>query len=147
MIIFNQKVAHYPNRSIFNLTVNYFSWIMQTQFSLPLPIGRIDQVFRALADPTRRNLVERLSASSASVSELAAPLAMSLNAVSKHLKVMESAGLIRRERAGRTHHIHLRSEPLHEAQQWVRAQTQAWEDRFDSLAATLAVDAPPEASK
>ncbi|HSG91072.1 MAG TPA: metalloregulator ArsR/SmtB family transcription factor [Pseudomonadales bacterium] len=105
------------------------------------PQTPVDSVFRALADPTRRALVERLTVSRASVSELAAPLAMSLNAVSKHLKILEAAGLVRRERAGRLHVIHLRPESLDPAQRWLEAQSRAWETRFDDLAAILAADA------
>lgn len=107
----------------------------------PVAEHDVDPVFRALADPTRRAIVERLTRAGASVTDLADPLPMSLNAVSKHLKVLEAAGLIRRERRGRTHLIHLQPASLHRARAWMQAQTQAWEARLDALEAALA-DAP-----
>ena len=78
----------------------------------------LDRVFAALGDPTRRALMRRLSIGPASVTELAAPLDMSLNAVSKHLKVLEGAELIRREVEGRVHHIYLNPAPLEAAERW-----------------------------
>jgi DNA-binding transcriptional ArsR family regulator len=103
--------------------------------------GDADAVFRALADPTRRALVERLADADASVTELADPLPMSLNAVSKHLKVLEDAGLVARERLGRTHRLRLRPEALAAAETWMRTQTRAWEARLDALARVLEEDA------
>ena len=93
----------------------------------------LDNVFAALSDPTRRSLVRRLSIGPASVTELAAPMDMSLNAVSKHLKVLEHAGLVRREVEGRVHHIYLNAAPLEEAERWVNHYRNFWESRLDSL--------------
>jgi DNA-binding transcriptional ArsR family regulator len=97
----------------------------------------LDQVFSALGDPTRRSLLRRLCQGPASVTELAAPLAMSLNAVSKHLKVLERAGLIRREIEGRVHHVYLNAGPLVEAERWVNHYRQFWDARLDSLGSWL----------
>ena len=97
----------------------------------------LDQVFAALSDPTRRELMHRLCVGPASVTELATPLEMSLNAVSKHLKVLERAGLIRREIEGRVHHVYLNPGPLEEAERWVNHYRQYWEARLDSLESWL----------
>jgi DNA-binding transcriptional ArsR family regulator len=95
--------------------------------------NELDRVFAALSDRTRRALMHRLCVGPATVSELAAPVRMSLNAVSKHLKVLEQAGLIRREIQGRVHHITLCAEPLEGAERWVNRYRQFWEARLDSL--------------
>ena len=79
----------------------------------------LDGVFAALADPTRRSIIRRLSAGPATVSELARPFAMSLNGVSKHLLVLERAGLLRRQISGREHPCYLGAESLSEAAEWV----------------------------
>ena len=93
----------------------------------------LDDVFAALSDPTRRSLLRSLSIGPASVTELAAPMDMSLNAVSKHLKVLEHAGLVRREVEGRVHHIYLNAAPLEEAERWVNHYRHFWESRLYSL--------------
>jgi len=93
----------------------------------------LDGVFRALGDSTRRAILNRLCIGPASVTELARPIDMSLNAVSKHLKVLEQANLIRREISGRVHNVYLNAEPLEEAQGWVDHYRQFWEARLDSL--------------
>lgn len=98
---------------------------------------QLDRVFSALGDPTRRNLLQRLCIGPASVTELAAPLDMSLNAVSKHLKVLEQAGLIRREIEGRVHHVYLNAAPLENAERWVNHYRQFWDARLESLASWL----------
>jgi len=77
--------------------------------------------------------MQRLCVGSATVNEIAAPLAMSLNAVSKHLKALEQVGLVRREIKGRVHHIHLNAAPLAEAERWVNQYRMFWESRLDSL--------------
>jgi len=97
----------------------------------------LDRVFAALSDPTRRSLMHQLCIAPATVTELAAPLDMSLNAVSKHLKVLEQAGLIRREIEGRVHHVYLNAAPLEEAERWVNHYRQYWDARLDSLEAWL----------
>jgi DNA-binding transcriptional ArsR family regulator len=93
----------------------------------------LDRVFAALSDPTRRSILHRLCLGPASVTELAAPVDMSLNAVSKHLKALEQAGLVRREIEGRVHHLYLNADPLQEAERWVNHYRQYWEARLDSL--------------
>jgi DNA-binding transcriptional ArsR family regulator len=100
----------------------------------------LDRVFAALSDPTRRDLVRRLCISPATVSELAQPIDMSLNAVSKHLKVLEKAGLVRREVQGRVHHLYLNPAPLAAAESWVNQYRQFWDARLDSLEAWLTRD-------
>ena len=79
----------------------------------------LDRLFQALADPSRRLMVERLTRGPAAVSELARPLAMSLPAVLKHLDVLEGAGLIRRQKSGRTVSCRLNAAPMEEAQHWL----------------------------
>ncbi len=93
----------------------------------------LDRVFRAVADPTRRAILERLRRKPATVTEIAKPFAVSLNAISKHLLVLERAGLIRREIAGREHHCHLQPEPLREAVNWLQRYQAFWEMRLDAL--------------
>lgn len=82
----------------------------------------LDQTFAALADPTRRAIVRRLARGEATVGELAGPFDMSLPAVSKHLKVLEGAGLVARRREGRLHHLRLVPRPLEAASRWIEDQ-------------------------
>ena len=93
----------------------------------------LDAVFSALADPTRRAILENLSEGHAQVSELAEPFDMSLPAISKHLRILEYAGLIVRERDGRVHRMHLHSKPLKEAAAWLDRYRNFWNTRLDSL--------------
>jgi DNA-binding transcriptional ArsR family regulator len=93
----------------------------------------VDDVFRALGDPTRRQLLERLGSGSASVSELAAPLAMSLPAVVQHLAVLQSCGLVRTEKVGRVRTCRLEPAALRTAEEWFADQRAAWERRLDRL--------------
>jgi DNA-binding transcriptional ArsR family regulator len=97
----------------------------------------LDRVFSALADPTRRAILERLSRSEASVTELAAPFEMSLPAISKHLRILEHAGLIVRERQGRIHHMRLSAAAMKDAAEWIAHYRRFWDDQFDNLAAYL----------
>lgn len=99
---------------------------------------RLDLTFAALADPTRRAIVARLARSEANVGELAAPFAMSSPAITKHLKVLERAGLLVREIDGRVHRCKLSPEPMHEASEWIERNRKFWIGRFDALAAYLA---------
>ena len=99
---------------------------------------RLDTVFAALADPTRRALLHRLSDGDASVAELAEPFAMSQPAISKHLKVLEGAGLISRSRAGTARYSHLEAEPLREATEYMERYKRFWKTTFDRLDAALA---------
>jgi DNA-binding transcriptional ArsR family regulator len=93
----------------------------------------LDRVFHALADPTRRALVERLSLGSMSVSELARPLPMSLPAVMQHLQVLESAGLVRSTKVGRSRSCTLDLQALSQANRWIEARRREWEARLDRL--------------
>jgi DNA-binding transcriptional ArsR family regulator len=92
-----------------------------------------DPVFHALADPTRRSIVERLSRGAASVSELARPLRISLPAVLQHLRVLERSGLVRTEKVGRVRTCHIEPAALSTAQQWIAARQSDWEQRLDRL--------------
>src|SRR3954468_8115325 len=97
-----------------------------------------DRVFQALADPSRRVIVERLSHGSASVSELARPLPMSLPAVVQHLQVLETSGLVRREKVARVRPCRLEPAALQPVEQWVSARRSTWERRLDRLGDYLA---------
>ena len=97
----------------------------------------LDETYAALADSTRRAILTQLLQQEARVTELAEPFAMSLNAVSKHLQVLERAGLIRREVRGREHYISAAPEPLQQAVDWLNTYRQFWEHRLDRLEAFL----------
>jgi DNA-binding transcriptional ArsR family regulator len=101
----------------------------------------LDQVFQALADPTRRSIVERLIRGPASVSELARPRAMSLPAVMQHIQVLEACDLVRSEKHGRVRTCHIEPGALRVAEDWIAGQRTAWEQRLDRLGEFLA-DAP-----
>lgn len=100
----------------------------------------LDRVFQALADPTRRAVVERLIRGPASVSELAKPLPMSLPAVVQHLQVLEAAGLVRSEKTGRVRTCRIEPAALRAAEEWIAAQRTTWESRLDRLADHLSGD-------
>src|SRR5213083_3420316 len=102
----------------------------------------LNRTFAALADPTRRRLLAHLARGDQRVTHLARPHAMSLPAVSKHLRVLESAGLLRRRRYGRVHEMHLDAEPLKQAAQWVEKYRKFWEGSLDRLAAYLEKTSP-----
>jgi DNA-binding transcriptional ArsR family regulator len=93
----------------------------------------LDHTMMALADPTRRAILKRLSQGEALVTELAKPFDMSLNAVSKHILILERAHLVLRRRDGRKHHLSLSPEPLAEAADWIEHYRQFWEMSFDRL--------------
>ena len=98
---------------------------------------KLDRTFAALADPTRRRILARLARGHHRVTDLARPYSMSLPAVSKHLRVLEKAGLLRRRRHGRVHEIQLEARPLKQAAQWVEEYREFWEGSLDRLAAYL----------
>jgi DNA-binding transcriptional ArsR family regulator len=101
---------------------------------------QLDAVFGALADPTRRSILARLTHGEATVAELAAPFSVSQPAISRHLKVLERAGLISRTRRATARLSHLRAEPLREATVWLTGYREFWEEsyeRLDELLATL----------
>jgi DNA-binding transcriptional ArsR family regulator len=94
---------------------------------------RLDRTFAALADPTRRAILSRLASGQASVLELAAPFDISLPAISKHLKVLERAGLIARSRERQWRPARLQAEPLKEVADWTDHYRRFWEERYDRL--------------
>jgi DNA-binding transcriptional ArsR family regulator len=100
--------------------------------------GDVDAVFAALADPTRRQIVEQLGRGPASVSELARPLPMSLPAVVQHLQVLEASGLVRSEKVGRVRTCRLEVKRLDTVQDWIEARRRTWERRLDRLGDYLA---------
>jgi DNA-binding transcriptional ArsR family regulator len=99
----------------------------------------LDRAFTALGDPTRRAIVERLAGGPATVSELAAPLPMSLPAVMLHLKVLEESGLVASEKKGRVRTCRIEPEALSLAEAWVSARRRLWERRLDRLGALLEI--------
>jgi DNA-binding transcriptional ArsR family regulator len=129
-----------PRQLTHCLTVGVARSILKHMLNHP---GTLDQVFQALADATRRSLVERLINGPASVSELARPLAMSLPAVMQHLGVLEACGLVRSEKAGRVRTCRIDPEGLRLAENWVAAQRTAWEQRLDLLGEVLAEQPAP----
>jgi len=98
----------------------------------------LDRVFQALADPARRVMVERLARGPASVSELAAPLAMSLPAVLQHLQVLEASGLVRSAKTGRVRTCRIQPAALRTAETWIARRRAGWERRLDRLGEYLA---------
>ncbi len=101
---------------------------------MPLaPVDRLDHVFAALADPTRRAILARLAAGEATVNELVAPFALSQPTISKHLKVLERAGLVSRGRAAQFRPVRLNAAPLADAAQWIGGYRRFWEQSFDRL--------------
>lgn len=96
-------------------------------------VEHLDSIFQALADPTRRDMLRSLALQERTVTELAAPFEMSLAAASKHVKVLERAGLVRRTVRGRTHLCRLAPEALAEAHQWLSFYSRFWNERLDDL--------------
>ena len=97
----------------------------------------LDRVFQALADPSRRAMVERLCEGPASVSELARPFSMTLAAVVQHVQVLEASGLVRSEKVGRTRTVSIEPAALRTAEQWISERRTLWERRLDRLDAFL----------
>ena len=106
--------------------------------------SHMDQTLMALADPTRRAILQRLSQGEARVTDLAQPFAISLNSVSKHIRMLERADLVRRRRAGREHLLSFNPRPLDEAAAWIEAQRAFWTARLDALERELS---KPEAQQ
>lgn len=105
-------------------------------------IADLDSTFAALSDGTRRAIVERLAAGEVRMTDLAQPFQMSLPAVSKHVRVLERAGLVRRRRSGRTHYLSLSGEPLATAADWIERHRHFWEGSLDRLTSMLASENP-----
>ena len=97
----------------------------------------MDQTLVALADPTRRAILQRLADGEARVTDLAEPFTLSLNAVSKHIRMLERANLVRRRRSGREHFLSFNPKPLDEAAKWLEAHRALWTARLDTLEALL----------
>ena len=100
---------------------------------MPNQAEQFDRIFHALADPTRRSVVERLSTGPAPVSELAGQFKMALPSFTQHLGVLESSGLVRSKKSGRVRTYYLVPEPLKTAQTWLKTQRKIWENRLDQL--------------
>lgn len=96
-------------------------------------VNRLDLTFAALADPTRRSILANLADGERCVTDLAKPHRMSLPAISKHLRVLEKAGLVRRQRQGRVHRLAIEARPMQEAQQWIAEYRRFWEASLDRL--------------
>jgi len=109
----------------------------------PVDDDRLDETFAALANPTRRAILARLSQGEATVNELAAPFAMTLPAISKHIKVLERAGLIERGRHAQFRPCRLEPGPLAEVAGWAEQYRPIWEERFDRLGEYLQHIQPP----
>ena len=100
---------------------------------MPKRAAQLDQVFRALADPTRREVIERLGSGPATTSELAAPFAMALPSFTQHLAMLEGAGLVASEKQGRTRTYRLALSGLDTAEDWLAGRRRTWEQRLDQL--------------
>jgi DNA-binding transcriptional ArsR family regulator len=100
----------------------------------------LDRTFSALADPTRRALLTRLEAGDRTLSELAAPLPITLMAVQKHVRVLEEAGLVATRKHGRSRHVRLRAHGLERASDWIKRSETRWNAAFDRLAQALEED-------
>ncbi|MCW5623891.1 MAG: helix-turn-helix transcriptional regulator [Burkholderiales bacterium] len=111
-----------------------------------MPTDPLSATFAALADPTRRAILARLASGDATVTELAEPFEMTMPAVTKHLKVLERAGLITRSRDAQWRPCRLEAMPLHQASDWIERYRRFWEQRFDRLDAFLK-KTDPEATK
>lgn len=104
----------------------------------------VDRVFHALADPTRRAMLEQLTSGPASVSDLAKPLAISLAAVVQHLAILEESGVVQTQKVGRVRSCQLKPEGLRVAERWISERRSSWERRFDRLGELL--ESPPSPS-
>ncbi len=107
----------------------------------------LDRVFHALADPTRRRMIERLSRSPASVSDLAAPLDITLAAVVQHVQVLEESGVVRTEKVGRVRMCRVEPRVLSSAESWIRARREFWERNLDRLEDVLSEQPQPKRRK
>jgi DNA-binding transcriptional ArsR family regulator len=107
----------------------------------------LDDTLVALADATRRGILKRLAGGDARVTEIAAPFDISLNSVSKHIRILERAGLVRRRIAGRDHFLSLDPEPLDAAAAWLQRERTAWSHRLDKLEAALRAEDAIEKAK
>lgn len=118
--------------------------LSSTNASRTSPAAQLDLVFKALGDQTRRELLSRLAAGPAMVSQLAEPFDMSLPAVGKHLRVLENAGLLERSITGRVHQCSLNALPLRSAEKWLMLYQRFWGETLDSLNEYFQSDADDE---
>jgi DNA-binding transcriptional ArsR family regulator len=100
----------------------------------------LDRTFSALSDPTRRTIISKLAEGETSIIELASPFDMSLPAVTKHIRVLEKAGLLSRKKQGRVQYCRLNAAPMREAAKWLAFYQKFWDDKLDSLANFLEED-------
>lgn len=121
--------------STFRLTIGLYAIILNHM--VEYKSNDLDAVFHALADPTRRAMVQMLASGERTVGELAEPFEMSLAAASKHVKVLEGAGLLNRTVEGRTHVCRLHAEPMRSTLEWMRRYERFWGDRLDILESRL----------
>jgi DNA-binding transcriptional ArsR family regulator len=112
------------------LTFQAAAWILKRMLNHPFDL---DRIFQALADPTRRGMLERLGRASATVSELAAPIAISLAAVVQHVQILEASGLVRTEKIGRSRTCHIDTNTLAAAGQWLEGRRSQWNTHLDRL--------------
>jgi DNA-binding transcriptional ArsR family regulator len=119
-----------------NLWVEYFQIAMidiKARKEAASRTARLDAVFAALADPTRRAIIERLSRGEARVTEVAEPFHMSLNAVSKHIRMLEASGVVERRREGRDHFLSINIRSLDEVDGWIDRTRRYWKERLDDM--------------
>ena len=109
--------------------------------------NRLDTTFHALADPTRRGMLAQLALGETSIGDLAEPYRMTLAGASKHVKVLESAGLVARKKIGRTHLCSLNAKPLEDAERWLRQWEKFWTVRLDRLEAAIGAGKHKEKKK
>jgi DNA-binding transcriptional ArsR family regulator len=114
---------------------------------MPTQSTTLDAVFQALADPTRRAIVDRLSRGPMSVGELAKPFPMSLPAVMQHLQMLEASGMVRSQKVGRVRTCRVERAPLAAAERWIASRREAWERHFDRLEAYLQETDTPKKRK
>lgn len=115
----------------------FLAGYLTRRYSSVMTTAQLDATFLALADPTRRAIIDRLALGDATVNELAEPFAMTLPAVSKHLKVLERCGLISRSRRAQFRPCHLETAALDAAESWIEENRRLWSGRFDKLDAHL----------
>ncbi len=133
---------------IFNKSVDYLTGSLIINHMVELQTPHLDAIFHALGDATRRRMLRELAHGARTVGQLAAPFAISLAAASKHIKVLEHAGLLRREVRGRTHLCRLAPGPLASAHQWLRFYKHFWTDRLEVLERLLRTeDARPSPAR
>jgi DNA-binding transcriptional ArsR family regulator len=122
-------------RLIFNKSLEYIPW--PVSFNKMVEDQSLDRAYAALADPTRRAVLVALRAGDARITDLARPLPMTFAGVSRHVSVLEAAGLVRRQIRGREHWVSVQADALRQAERWLSEQTAFWSKRADALADRL----------